>query len=86
MEPVHGCGVYRYPPVYDPFLLLPKCVPQGHHDLGIQAVNISYLVVVTEDGSENFTSGAPLELDDVEALMRDIGSPGHEPKSLPYVR
>jgi hypothetical protein len=28
-------------------------------------------VVVTDDGIENLTSAAPLELDDVEALMRE---------------
>lgn len=32
-----------------------------------------------EDGIEKLTSGAPLELDDVEALMRDEGT------QLPYL-
>jgi hypothetical protein len=36
-------------------------------------------VVVTKDGIENLTSGAPLELEDVEALMRD------ERTQLPYL-
>jgi len=36
-------------------------------------------VVVTEDSIENLTSGAPLELDDVEALMRNEGT------QLPYL-
>ena len=34
-------------------------------------IRVEDTVVVTEDGIENFTSLAPLELDDVEAMMRD---------------
>ncbi len=41
-------------------------------------IRVEDTVVVTEDGSENLTRDAPLELDDVEALMRT----GHT--SLPY--
>lgn len=34
-------------------------------------IRVEDTVVVTEDGIENLTSDAPLDLDDVEALMRD---------------
>ena len=34
-------------------------------------IRVEDTVVIAEDGIENLTSGAPLELDDVEALMRD---------------
>ena len=30
-------------------------------------------MVVTEDGCENLTAGAPLEMDEVEATMREPG-------------
>lgn len=36
-------------------------------------VRVEDTVVVTEDGIENFTRDAPLELDDVEACMRETG-------------
>jgi len=36
-------------------------------------VRVEDTVVVTEDGIENFTADAPLELDDVEALMQENG-------------
>ena len=42
-------------------------------------IRVEDTVVVTKDGIENLTSGAPLELDDVEALMRDEGT------RLPYL-
>jgi len=42
-------------------------------------IRVEDTVVVTEDGIENFTSDAPLELDDVETLMRDERTP------LPYL-
>jgi Xaa-Pro aminopeptidase len=42
-------------------------------------IRVEDTVVVTKDGIENLTSGAPLELDDVEALMRD------ERTQLPYL-
>lgn len=42
-------------------------------------IRVEDTVVVTEDGIENLTAAAPLELDDVEALMRT------ERTSLPYV-
>ena len=37
-------------------------------------IRVEDTVVVTDDGVEIFTSGAPLELDEVEALMRDEGT------------
>ncbi|MFN2270868.1 MAG: aminopeptidase P N-terminal domain-containing protein [Anaerolineae bacterium] len=42
-------------------------------------IRVEDTVVVTDDGIENLTNGAPLELNDVEALMRDEGT------QLPYV-
>ena len=37
------------------------------------AETVEDTVVVTDDGIENFTASAPLELDDVEAMMRTGG-------------
>jgi Xaa-Pro aminopeptidase len=36
-------------------------------------IRVEDTVAVTEDGIENLTAAAPLELDDVEALMREPG-------------
>jgi len=38
-------------------------------------IRVEDTVAVTEDGIENFTRSAPLELDDVEKLMRDRHTP-----------
>jgi Xaa-Pro aminopeptidase len=38
-------------------------------------IRVEDTVAVTDDGIENFTRSAPLELDDVEALMRDRRAP-----------
>ena len=42
-------------------------------------IRVEDTVVVTADGIENLTSAAPLELDEVEAVMRDGGM------QLPYL-
>ena len=36
-------------------------------------IRVEDTIVITEDGFENFTADAPLELDDVEALMKEEG-------------
>jgi hypothetical protein len=36
-------------------------------------IRVEDTVVVTEDGIENLTADAPLELEDVEALMKEPG-------------
>jgi Xaa-Pro aminopeptidase len=37
-------------------------------------IRVEDTVAITEDGVENLTHGAPLELADVETLMRDKGT------------
>ena len=47
--------------------------PQMRVDEEKKYIRVEDTVVVTEDGVENFTSDAPLELDEVEALMKEEG-------------
>jgi len=75
---VHDDGAYLHRPLVpgtvfavDPQMWIPE------ENLYIR---VEDTVVVTDDGIENLTSGAPLELDDVEALMRE------EATVLPYLQ
>ena len=68
---VHDDGAYHHRP------LLPGTVFSIDPQMWIPEerlyVRVEDTVVVTEDGIENLTSTAPLELDNVEALNRDKG-------------
>jgi Xaa-Pro aminopeptidase len=74
---VHDDGGYHHRP------LLPGTVFTVDPQMWIPEeklyIRVEDTVVVTDDGIEIFTSDAPLELDDVEALMRDEGA------QLPYL-
>ena len=68
---VHDVGHYRGRPLrpgivfsVDPQMRIPK---------ERLYVRVEDTVVVTEDGCENLTAGAPLEMDEVEATMREPG-------------
>lgn len=66
---VHDDGGYHHRPLVPGtvFSVDPQMwIPEEH-----LYIRVEDTVVVTEDGIENLTSSAPLELDDVEALMRD---------------
>ena len=67
----HDDGHYRGKP------LVPGVVialdPQMRVDDERKYIRVEDTIVVTEDGVENFTKDAPLELDDVEALMKEEG-------------
>ncbi len=74
---VHDAGEYRHRPLrpgtvfsVDPQMWIPE---------ERLYIRVEDTVVVTEDGIENLTAAAPLELDDVEALMRTGRT------SLPYL-
>jgi Xaa-Pro aminopeptidase len=66
---VHDDGGYRHRP------LVPGTVLSVDPQMWIPEeklyIRVEDTVVVTKDGIENLTTGAPLELDDVEALMRE---------------
>lgn len=68
---VHDVGHYRGK------LLRPGMVFALDPQMGIpeekRYIRVEDTVVVTETGIENLTADAPLELDDVEALMRETG-------------
>jgi len=73
---VHDSGGYRAKPLSPGvvFSVDPQMwVPQER-----LYIRVEDTVVVTRDGIENFTGDAPLDLDDVEALMKD----GHRPLPL----
>ena len=74
---VHDDGGYGHRPlvpgttfVVDPQMWILK---------GNLYIRVEDTVVVTDNGIEIFAGGAPLELDDVEAVMRDEGM------QLPYL-
>jgi Xaa-Pro aminopeptidase len=74
---VHDDGGYRHRP------LMPGTVfsvdPQMWIPEEKRYIRVEDTMVVTEGGIDNLTSDAPLELDDVEALVRDEGT------QLPYL-
>ena len=81
---VHDVGHYRGKPLRPGivFSVDPQMrIPEERHYLRVEDT-----VVVTEDGCENLTAGAPLEMDEVEAAMREPGIiqefPGRSPRSL----
>ncbi len=77
---VHDVGHYRGKTLepgivltVDPQLIIPE---------ERRYVRVEDTVVITEDGIENFTHAAPLELHDVEALMREEGLLDRYPADL----
>jgi len=68
---VHDVGRYKGKP------LVPGLVMSLDPALRVPEENLYYryedTVVITEDGFENFTDFLPMELDDIEALMREEG-------------
>ena len=69
---VHDVGGYRSSPLQPGVVFTVD--PQMRVPEERLYIRVEDTVVVTEEGIENLTGLAPLELDDVEALMRD-GSP-----------
>ncbi|HKJ86329.1 MAG TPA: aminopeptidase P N-terminal domain-containing protein [Spirochaetia bacterium] len=67
----HDDGHYRGKPLVPGVVL--ALDPQMRVDEERMYIRVEDTIVVTEDGVENFTSDAPLELDDVEALMKEEG-------------
>ena len=65
-----GFGHYRRP--LEPGMVF-SVDPTLEHKENRLYVRVEDTVVVTETGIENLTAAAPLELDDVEALMREDG-------------
>ena len=66
---VHDVGGYRDRPL-EPGVVLTVDPQMWIPDRKIY-VRVEDTVAITEDGMENLTAAAPLELDDVEALMRE---------------
>ena len=66
---VHDVGPYRDRPL-EPGVVL-TVDPQMWIPQERIYVRVEDTVVITEDGMENLTAAAPLDLDDVEALMRE---------------
>jgi Xaa-Pro aminopeptidase len=68
---VHDVGRYKGSPLF------PGLVLSLDPALRVPGENLYYryedTIVITEDGFENFTDFLPMELDDIEALMREDG-------------
>ncbi len=73
---VHDVGGYRHKPL-EPGVVL-TVDPQMWVREEKRYIRCEDTIAVTEDGIDNFTKAAPLELDKVEALMRE---PGRYPKA-----
>ena len=67
----HDDGHYRGKPLVPGVVL--ALDPQMRVVEEKRYIRVEDTIVVTEDGVENFTSDAPLELDDIEALMKEEG-------------
>jgi len=67
----HDDGHYRGKPLVPGVVL--ALDPQMRVVEEKRYIRVEDTIVVTENGVENFTSDAPLELDDVEALMKEEG-------------
>lgn len=68
---VHDVGHYRDDPlvpglliIVDPMMWIPE---------ELKYIRVEDTLLVTESGFENVTVDAPLELDDVEARMKEVG-------------
>jgi Xaa-Pro aminopeptidase len=77
---VHDVGHYRGKPIppgtvlaLDPMMWIPE---------ERLYIRVEDTIVVTETGIENLTADAPLELDDVEALMQETGLLDRFPATL----
>ena len=68
---VHDVGHYRGRPLRPGIVF--SVDPQMRIPEERLYVRVEDTVVVTEDGCENLTAGAPLEMDEVEATMREPG-------------
>jgi Xaa-Pro aminopeptidase len=66
---VHDVGHYRGKPLQPGVVL--ALDPQMWIPEERRYIRVEDTVAVTEEGIENLTVGAPLELDEVEALMRE---------------
>ncbi|MFT5127424.1 MAG: Xaa-Pro aminopeptidase [Rhodothermales bacterium] len=65
-----GFGHYRRPLEPGMVFSVDPTLTSPEHEL---YVRVEDTIVMTEDGFENLTSAAPLELDDVETIMREDG-------------